>query len=198
MRVAVLSDSHGRDIDDEFALVRPDWDVSVLAFGKTLPEIRTAYKKEIVAYYEYAPEVLILHAGHNDVWPHPVHNPRPIHPLICLGRILSLLDEMHEYHPKCRIIYSSILPRAIGPNFGQERKKVYNRMAADYQRSVTELFELEGRRFCTNQSLWMSVPAGMEHPIYYDRRGLHLNTAGRRALTNEWVRAIEDAEKSHV
>jgi hypothetical protein len=111
MRVAVISDSHGRDIDDEFALVRPDWDVMVLAYGRTIPQIRAAYKREIVVYYEHAPEVLILHAGHNDVWPHPVHNPSPIHPLTCLGRVLSLLDEMHE------------IPERLAPTLTRVRRK---------------------------------------------------------------------------
>jgi hypothetical protein len=75
---------------------------------------------------------------------------------------------------------------------------VYNLMASEYQKSVTDIFELEGRKYCLNESLWMSASAGLEHPIYYDKRGLHLNAAGRRALTNEWVGAIEAAEKSHV
>jgi lysophospholipase L1-like esterase len=198
MRILVLSDSHGNDMMWAFDHFVPEWEVVELCVGRLTAEVRKSYLENIVYMFEYAPDVIYLHTGHNDISYHPIHNTNPHQPLDCFKESLDFLDLLREKHPYSFLFYSSLFPRALGPSFGEERKIAYNRMAAHYQSLVADVCEIEGRRCCLNSCLWEDVRSGSEKPELYNSGGLHLNTKGKRAVVRDWVRAAVEAEDGQV
>jgi hypothetical protein len=194
MRVLVLSDSHGKDMMWSFDHYVPEWEVVELCVGRATGEVRSSYVDNIVDIFEYAPDIIYLHLGHNDVSFHPVHNLSPQQPLDCFKLCLEFLDLLKEKHPYSLLFYSSIFPRACGPSFDNTRKSAYNRMAADFQSLVSEVCEIEGRRSCLNTCLWENMDTGAEKTEFFTSGGLHLNSQGKRAVVRDWIRAaVEDS-----
>jgi hypothetical protein len=193
MCLLVISDSHGRDMDDIIASLDSDYQVCVISVGRTTPEIREEYDDTIVDIYEYAPEAVIIHTGHNDITYHCKHNPSPMQPLQYMGEAMAFMDHVKECHRFSEVFYSSIFPRSEGPNFDMLRKIKYNQMAANYRLLVEDICEIENRNFILNDTLWYSVDEGIEHPFYFESGGLHLSGSGKRAIAREWIDAVDAA-----
>jgi hypothetical protein len=196
MRVLVLSDSHGRDLMNAFDHYVPDWEVAELCLGRPTQELRKCYLDNICEIFDYAPEVVYLHTGHNDVSYHPIHNRIPQQPLSCFEKVLGFMDLLEEKHPYSDVFYSTLFPRALGPGFDAQRKSDYNRVASDFQDVVKRVAEMEGRRCCMNAGLWKDVSAGLEMPELFNSGGLHLNEAGQRTVVRGWIQSAMSAEES--
>jgi hypothetical protein len=195
--VLVLSDSHGRGLFPSFDYYVPDWEVWELSLGRPTQELRELYHETICELLEYAPDLVYLHSGHNDISYHPVHNRSPQQPLACLERILSFLDLLADKHPYSGIYFSTIFPRAVGPGFDAQRKDDYNRMAADLQGVLSTVFDTEGRKYCLNSGLGRDLEAGEEMTNMFNEGGLHLNETGKRSVVRGWVQTAMSSQDIH-
>jgi hypothetical protein len=191
MSALILSDSHGRGMADVFEYYIPEWEIMELSLGRPTVQLRHCYMDNIVEIFEFAPQVIYLHAGHNDVSFHLQHNPFPQQPLTCLENVLSFFDLLNDQHPYSDVFYSSLFPRAVGPAFSAEKKRNYYQVAAEFQDLVMRVGELERRKVCLNKCLWIDAESGLERPEYFNVGGLHLSCAGKKAVVREWIQSAE-------
>jgi hypothetical protein len=136
---------------------------------------------------DFEPEAIVLHVGHNDLVHHHFHNPHPMQMQDFFPFAMKFVDYLQDHFPSCRVVYSSLFPRTLGPYMGQSLKIEYNKMAAKYGEMVESACTNQGKRFTLNKTLWYSFSDGIEHPVYFKPDGLHLNHIGKEVVVVEWM-----------
>jgi hypothetical protein len=173
MKLCVLSDSHGRNMRDFLLEWEPEWEIQVFSLGRQLSEIRNLYISKKDQINRFAPDALILHAGHNDLSHHSIFNPVPTQPLHFFAKTLGFLDQLTDDLVDCDVYYSSLFPRSVGPSYNWDRKNQYNECVIGFGRMVAHVCSMEERPYLINESLWLDPESSEENSSYVDDRGLH-------------------------
>jgi lysophospholipase L1-like esterase len=190
MRAIIISDSHGRRMNDFIRAHDSRWVVKLVAVGRGTSVVRESYMSRLDELKAFSPDAVLLHLGHNDVVHHPCHNPYPISSSLAFTRVMRFMDEVSRDLPMARVVYSSLFPRAVGNSMSPEEKVMYNTEACIYGEMVARASVAEHRNFVLNRSLWESPVDGLERPTLFMPDGLHLNWLGKRLVAREWMRAM--------
>ena len=191
MRVLVLADSHGRDMDIAIREVDKNMDVRVIAHAGPTPRVWTRYLAREEEMIQFDPQCIVLHVGHNDLTFHPVHNINPIHPICVYPEIMGYFAKLEQRFPTARVIYSCVYPRTIGPYMDFEMKASFNHQIYQYGKGVIFNCKKREQRYVLNRVLWFSPRESREHPVYFLRDGLHLKDYGKVAVARGWVKAMK-------
>ena len=160
--------------------------------GRKIPAIRGLYREKLRSVRRFAPEVVYIHEGHNDLVPHTLHNTRPLFSTSVLHQIRELVQEVSETLPDVYIIVSSILPRVDESTSGISRVEAYNRMAKRFGEMIRSASRGPGAFFlCTvNRTMWGRIARCEPLDGYHKDDGLHLNPSGRRRLVIGWIKLL--------
>jgi lysophospholipase L1-like esterase len=168
--------------------------------GRKIPAIRGLYRDKLRSIRRFAPVVVFIHVGHNDLVPHSLHNIRSLFSTVVLHQVQELVQEVTETIPGVYIIVSSLLPQVIGDGFQSEDVAKYNRLAKRFGEMVRSASRVPGSTFflsIVNRTLWGRI-ARCE-PLLGNHKddGLHLDAGGRRKMALGWLRllnAVRDME----
>jgi hypothetical protein len=187
MKAVVIADSHGAQMGRYIQQIDRSWDVRVVKVGRVTPLLRDEFYARRAELQRFSPEVILLHAGHNDIRYHPLHNQHPVSNVECFRYSMRFMNELYALFPRSRVIYSSVFPRSRGPQMDLAQKKAYNGEADLFGRLVESACTREGREYTLNDVLWFKCDGGREHPVYFDEGGLHLSVLGKEAIAREWM-----------
>jgi lysophospholipase L1-like esterase len=191
MRIVLITDSHGQGMGEEMAKVDDTLEVLTVSVGARSSLVWRKVEEDSARIWNFWPEVIVVHLGHNDVVWHPVHNTEPLHPQEVFSLMLEKLQRLKEEYPECRIIMSNLFPRTVGPHFPDARKRMYNAMVYQFGNTMREHLPGRGIDFVLNGVLWFKPSEAREHAVYLRADGLHLSLLGRSAVASSWVRAIQ-------
>jgi hypothetical protein len=194
MRLLLITDSHGYEMEWELKAIRGSLDVFPMVLGRRTSRIRGKYRDELQEVINFDPQLVIMHMGHNDIVPHRIHNPRPLFVTAAFHQMMELAHEVSVNFPRAQMIISAMLPRGDGNGFTIEDARKYNRIARRFgQMLVKESYSDHPPIFMPvlNSNLWANVSQGVAERAMFDHGGLHLNTDGKSILANEWLDAID-------
>ena len=174
-------------MDEMIQSIDPSWIVRLVVVGRKTSQVRADYQARRTELQVFSPRGVIVHVGHNDIVPHPRHNPQPMCSSLAFSQAMSFMNEIAVDMPQARIICSSIFPRSVGPRMDRGEKILYNNEALVYGEMVASTCLSQHRRFVLNQCLWESPVDGFERPSLYMRDGLHLNWWGKREVASYWM-----------
>jgi hypothetical protein len=188
----LITDSHGRELSGLVTGTYKGWSVFSVIVGQKTSAIRSCYESRMAAAVLFQPDYVVLHCGHNDVVYHPRYTKEPEHIKHFFPDILDFMHLLSANHPQSRIIYSSLLPRGIGPYMCKEDKDKYNKLACRFGVRATTSCGHAGFQVLQNFCMWKSVRKSTEDPTMLDEGGLHLSTLGRKSLVNFWISTISN------
>jgi lysophospholipase L1-like esterase len=186
----MLTDSHGRGLEKILNTERPDLWIYSIIVGDVTRSLRSQYNARLRGIYQFMPDIVILHCGHNDLVHHPRHNNSPSHGKYFFPEVESFVKELQEDHPLALVIYSSIFPRTVCSNFTLAQKLIYNRLAVRFGAMARSSSNTEGYVCVLNGGLWSKVRKFIEHPRYFLPDGLHLNDEGRKVVCAGWISVL--------
>jgi hypothetical protein len=178
MRLLVLSDSHGKGMDQIIEKLDPTWEVVLVRVRKS-SAILYVYDIRMEEVKKFKLDRCLFHMGHNDISYHLVLNRAPQKIEEFMSLMLSFMKKVQEDLPDCLLVYSSLFPHTVGPRMSYEEHLAYNTKAVAFGEMVKEVMPPLGFGYVLKQSLWFSVPEGREHPVFFARDGLHLNALGK-------------------
>ena len=187
MKLLIVADSHGRDLQGIIKRLEPDWDILVIWLGQKTSLLRQYYDGRLSEILAYNPDTIILHSGHNDVAFHVRYNREPIGIVELFPEVMDFREYLQANHPRASIYLSSLFPRTESGNFNIEQTGIYNRMAKRYMETVRSAANSGNFGRLLNRVLWKSVKKCIEIPEYFDRGGLHLNATGKESICAAWI-----------
>ena len=190
MKLLVVSDSHGRHIDEYIKREIPSMIVRTLMVPGKISEIRGQYREELMELVNFKPDIIVMHMGHNDLVAHRTHNTQPLFITAVFHLLMELKDEVHYNFPGASIFVSSILPRMPDDYaFDADRTWRYNRMARRFGQMVCSGGKRENSFYQSlpNRDLWGRITQLEAYSMRFDAGGLHLSPFGKIALVSGWA-----------
>jgi lysophospholipase L1-like esterase len=188
MRVLVISDSHGKKLKNILEELKPGWLFMTLPIGGKTSEIRQNYLNHQVSITHFRPDVIVLHAGHNDLMAHPVHNKSPTFIKQYFPHLLAFVALVRGHFPTSNFYLSGLFPRKSSRRMTSDEALKYNKLARRFNEMVRSASKSIGFRRLLNCFLWGSVRQAIVDPQFLDEDGLHLNAVGRKALCVDWLK----------
>jgi hypothetical protein len=190
MRLLIVSDSHGRGVEDIVRRDNKDWSVMTVWVGAQLEHVKAKHYAQMQEIYEFNPAYAILHVGHNDIMYHPQHNDSPKHIKYYFPEVVEFLQLLQGNHPLTKVFYSTIFPRSEGYDLSVVEKRNYNVLAGRFGVRAKSTCLREGVGFIQNSCLWTSLRQCEESSEMISSGGLHLSKAGQTNLVKEWLGTI--------
>ena len=189
MRLLVVGDSHCRDMTIALKILAPLDDYYTITKGRQTDEIIPLYRAQMPNVTKFAPTVIVLHVGHNDVAWHPVHNTLPLVSRDVARITLAFADEISTNHPSTQLYISNIFPRTYTPRSSLSLEAVlkHNQMAKRHFNQLRKLAEARGYIIPPNMALWTSISSVQENPICFRADGLHLSSEGMKLVAIDWL-----------
>jgi hypothetical protein len=191
MKLMIVADSHGRDLQSIIKRLEPDWNILVIWLGQKTSLLRQYYDGRLSEILAYNPDSIVLHSGHNDVAFHVRYNCEPIGIVELLPEVMDFKGYLQVNHPSATIYWSSLFPRTQAGNFNMEQTGIYNRKAKRYMESLRSASNSENFGRLLNQVLWKSIKKCVEDPKYFDGGGLHLNATGKESICVAWIAELK-------
>ena len=197
MRLVLITDSHGRGMVDMVSRYRPSWKVIIIRVGRKTSAVSYLYDIELATIGRFQPTSFLVHLGHNDLSYHSVCNQQPMSIGEFMGILETFLLKIRIDFPQSRIMYSSLLPRSVGPRMGFAQHLLYNLMVISFADQARARMSSLGYDFVSNESLWYSKQEGIEHPVFFGADGLHLRAVGQEFIARGWIEALEGLLGTH-
>lgn len=135
--------------------------------GRKMDQMTKSLQKSLP---EWKPDVILLHAGTNDVAPH-LHTPPG-----CPEKMDVLLDTIHEACPGAATIVAGIIPAA----FREDQIKTFNKSVSE----IVDRRRRDGQRF-----FFLDFYPGWPKDAHNDL--VHPNEAGFRHMAELWKSGLE-------
>jgi hypothetical protein len=190
MRLVLLTDSHGKGMVEMVNKYKPDWELKIIRVGRKASAVSYLYDIELSSIGRFKPSSFLVHLGHNDLCYHSVCNQQPMSVSDFMGILETFLLKIRIDFPHSGIMYSSLLPRSVGPRMGFEQHLLYNLMAISFADQARARLNSLGYDFVSNESLWYNRQEGIEHPIFFGADGLHLRAVGQEFVAKGWIEAL--------
>ena len=190
MRVLVISDSHRKKLKTVMEKLKPGWFFMTIPLGGKTSEIRLNYLNHRMSIDHFHPDAIVLHAGHNDLMAHPVHNHRPTFIKQYFPHLLEFVELIRGHYPYSEFYLSGMFPRKSGGRLTDDQAFQYNKLARRFNELVRSSSRSVGFKRLLNCFLWESVRQAKVDPQFLCEDGLHLNAGGRKALCVDWFRQI--------
>ena len=190
MKLLLISDSHGRQLDEYIKREVPSMTVRTVMVPGKISEIRGQYREELQELVLFNPEVIVLHMGHNDLVAHWSHNTQPLFITAVFHMLMELKDEVHFNFPEATIFVSSTLPRVPDDySFDGDRALRYNRIARRFGQMVCSGSKRIPSYYhnLQNRGLWGRITQLAPNLMRFDAGGLHLSAFGKIALVSGWA-----------
>jgi lysophospholipase L1-like esterase len=187
MRVLVVSDSHGKKLKTILKELKPGWLFMIIPIGGKTSEIRQSYLRRQVSIAHFRPDLIVLHAGHNDLMAHPIHNQNPTFIKQYFPHLVAFASLIRGHFPAATFFLSGLFPRKASRTMTVGQAYQYNKLARRFNEMVRSSARSIGFRRLLNCFLWESVRQARVDPQYLSEDGLHLNAVGRRALCLDWI-----------
>ena len=197
MKLLLVGDSHCRELNEIFAELTSSITTYTVFVPRNINTITLKYRTEIQSINAFRPDVIVIHLGHNDLCYHSVCNQQPMSIDEFMGILETFLLKIRIDFPQSRIMYSSLLPRSVGPRMGFAQHLLYNLMAISFADQARARLNSLGYDFVSNESLWYSKQEGIEHPIFFGADGLHLRAVGQEFVARGWIEALEGLLGKH-
>jgi hypothetical protein len=115
-RILLIGDSHIKEMKPLFIAHAPkDTEVTIftIQLGRGVNEIAAKYRDNLLQAYYFDPNIVILHAGHNNIASHHWYNPIPDHPRTVANDTLLLASEIKTNFPNSKVFISTVFPRTF-------------------------------------------------------------------------------------
>jgi lysophospholipase L1-like esterase len=181
-------------MDESLKKGRPHIKTYSVIYPRGTTAIGARYTSMLSSIRAFDPDVIYLHAGHNDLVFHPTHNENPINSEEIRSLNIDLAILIQHNHPRAKIIISSLYPRTFTDSSILTEKEVgaFNRLA---KRHGQRLRKEAGKKAPTilvamNMPLWKHISISQEQSSHYMPDGLHIKKDGKLALANAWYKMI--------
>jgi lysophospholipase L1-like esterase len=192
MKLLLLTDSHGRGIQEELLQCDENLKVHHVLLGGKLSEIRGEYRRCLQEILQFHPSKILIHCGHNDVNYDEERNPFPKYHRVVVHQLREMVQECNANHPEARVYVSSLLPRIYGYRYTMDESLRYNRLTKRFGELLKNASRLNdpGFVYVLNGRMWEDMSICEPKPIYYRPDGLHFNPMGIYHLGRSWYEAI--------
>ena len=189
MKYLIVGDSHVWDLQKYLKTLDTNASSYIVSRGQQSAEIIITYRAELQHIINYDPEVCVLHMGHNDMATHTFLNPTPPHPLAVTAQLIGFASEVKINFPLSKFLLSSTLPRhhTHASNLSLPKVLVYNKSCKWLGQGLRHDAAPHKIQVGLNNIFWSKISKAIEAPEYYLLDGLHLNPAGKQALTRSWL-----------
>jgi hypothetical protein len=184
MKLLLVSDSHGYEMQRILPTMMEGMDVFPVILGRGIAPIRGLYRELLQEVYYFDPELILMHMGHNDVTTHRVHNTNPLFVTAVFHMLREFAQEITANFPEARLIISSMLPRTAGSYFSDAEALSYNKIAKRYGQMLLQEArsdEETATRFVPslNRNVWGRISKSEAKASLFDNGGLHLTNDGK-------------------
>jgi hypothetical protein len=114
MRLLIVGDSHCRHMKANMKISHPHIQTLVIFRPQAIEFIAESIldtRRNEAIYFN--PDHVIIHCGHNNIVPHPVHNTNPLFSQSVIDLQIQLAQEIQIFFTKLYIILLGYLPKNI-------------------------------------------------------------------------------------
>lgn len=192
MRLCLITDSHGKEMDDYIRQIDPSVEVFSIIRGSNMSVIYQTYLGSISELRVFSPDVIILHMAHNNLLFHPVKNryPTPMNEVV--QKTEDFVAHIKSTMPGVAVSVSCMFPRTVTNQslaaaypFGENDRVSFNEMAMRYREKISD--RRRGLTVIFNKMMWKGQKARKEDTSLYGTDGLHLNPVGKQTVAMEWL-----------
>jgi hypothetical protein len=135
MRLLIVGDSHCRHMQANMKISHSHIQTLVVFRPQAIEYIaESILNTRRNGAIEFDPDHVIIHCGHNNIVPHPVHNTNPLFSQSVIDLQIQLAQEIQIFLPNCTISCSTIYPRSFTDSSAMNKVAVadYNTIAKRY------------------------------------------------------------------
>jgi lysophospholipase L1-like esterase len=189
MRLLLIGDSHCNDMAPLLKAMNQNMSVFSVILGS---QIQPMYRTKIHSINRFDPDYTILHVSHNNMARHHYHNQLPLVSRDVSRLTMTLANELHNNHPRSKLLISSIFPRTHTDHSNLTAPEVtkFNKTVKRHGQHIQTRSAELGHTSMLTSVLWHRILKAEEDPSHFDLDGLHLNPEGKRAIAIEWSAAM--------
>jgi lysophospholipase L1-like esterase len=193
-KIMILGDSHCRGMDEALKICDPSIHTLAIIHPRGTRAITARYRSAVSCVYDFTPEYIFIHCGHNDLVFHSSLNPSPINSEDTRTHTIDLALLLQRNHPDAKIIISALFPRTFTykSTLLQEEVSAFNRLAKRHGqrlRSQASMLPIP-ILVALNMPLWRRISKSEETAKLFLPDGLHINNDGKKALAGAWLSNI--------
>jgi hypothetical protein len=188
MRLLIIADSHGKEmgpvLSREIRHVDPNMTLTMfhVVRGRSISVIRGDYRKKLEEIRRFAPEKVLIHAGHNNMVRHNVYNRSPAFITAVVHMIMELVTEVRASFPSIKVYVSTLLPRTASRDMATLQAAQYNRLAKRFGQHMLTNQEVHNYTAVLNRPFWLRISLPEPNAELFAPDGLHVTNNGREVL----------------
>ena len=193
MRLLIVGDSHCRKMKSAIKFHHSHIETMLVFKPRAIEEIADLIlnvKRNAAIYFN--PYQAIIHCGHNNIVPHPIHNLNPLFSQVVIDLQIQLAQDIQAFLPNCSMSCSAIYPRTYTASSKLNPTEVtdYNKLAKRYGQRLRASCLANKLCFSLNNIMWRKISKSEEESGFFLPDGLHLNPDGVRATGKEWIASL--------
>ena len=197
MKLLLLADSHGKEMmpvmTTHASMLDPQWELDQLHIvrGRGIEIIRGDYRRRLPEIQTFAPDNVMIHAGHNNMVRHEVFNRSPLFITSVVHMLLELVTEIRSDFPDCKIFVSTLLPRKASRRMSGIEAQQYNSLCKRFGQHILSNEQSHNYIAVLNRPFWARISRAEPNEALLAPDGLHVTDNGRRVLADLWLCAIQ-------
>jgi hypothetical protein len=199
-RIAVIGDSHCRELDKAFEADFPNVQTYIVTVGSQTDIVLQEYRKNIANIKKFDPTFIILHTGHNDLAYHKFKNRNPKDSTQTTKITMDAAAEIRSNHPKAITIVSAVFPRLLSVRSQLRQMDLfhYNRTAERHTRRLVTEAKKIGMAVFKNNFVWKNKTDLLVKTHLFLEDGLHITTAAKKYVVGRWMEQIHSIQQASL